>query len=211
MNYIYDIYLNLNNTLYDFFEWNKNDKLIHIKKIPIFKVNEDTFKNIINYEIKMEKEFINDIYNKTELWNIKDKIDYCSLFCDDNNIVAIEFNKSGKSIKKSFLIIDEELEILETSNHFKEKLISFEILKKSNITLKTRKQLREEQFIDNELKNIKNDKLNYIYFECFGKINKPKNRNEILSNIKQISKNSETYKNLYDILKLTSTSKNKMI
>ena len=38
MNYVYDIYLNLNNVLYDFFDWDKNDKLIHIKKIPIFKI-----------------------------------------------------------------------------------------------------------------------------------------------------------------------------
>ena len=46
MNYIYDIYLNLNETLYDFFDWNKNDKLTHIKKIPVFKVSEENFKEL---------------------------------------------------------------------------------------------------------------------------------------------------------------------
>ena len=44
MNYIYDVYLNLNDTLYDFFDWNKNDKLMHIKKIPIIMVSNDVIK-----------------------------------------------------------------------------------------------------------------------------------------------------------------------
>ena len=39
MNYIYDIYLNLNKNLYDFYEWNKSDNIIHIKKIIDFLTN----------------------------------------------------------------------------------------------------------------------------------------------------------------------------
>lgn len=35
MNYIYDIYLNFNEVAYDFFEWNKNDKITHIKNTCI--------------------------------------------------------------------------------------------------------------------------------------------------------------------------------
>ena len=49
MNYIYDIYLNFNKELYDFFDWNKSDKLTHIKMIPIFKVNEETIKSFRLY------------------------------------------------------------------------------------------------------------------------------------------------------------------
>ena len=205
MNYIYDIYLNLNEKLYDFFDWYKNDKIIHIKKIPVFKVEEDTIKSFIHNQININMDFLKEIYNKTEIWNMSGKINYCALFSDSNSIIAIEFNKNGKSIKKSFLFIDEELEVLEIINRLNERCIEYKIINKEKNILKTRKQINEEKFINRELKNIEDNKLNYIYFECFGK--QEKNKKVILDNINKISKNSKIYKNLYDILKLTSTTK----
>lgn len=205
MNYIYDIYLNLNETLYDFYDWNKNDKITHIKKIPIFKTDESILKTIIHNIFSINKDFLSNIHNKTEIWNFNKKIDYCCLFSDGNSIISIEFNKNGKSIKKSFLYVDEELEILETIYKLKEKNIDINILKEETNILKTRNQIKEEKFINKELKNIDENKLNYIYFECFGK--KETNKQIILKNINNISKNSKIYKNLYDILKLTSTTK----
>ena len=44
MNFIYDIVLNFNKDYYDFFEWNKKDNIISIKKIPLFFVKNDIFK-----------------------------------------------------------------------------------------------------------------------------------------------------------------------
>ena len=205
MNYIYDIYLNLNETLYDFFDWNKNDKLLHVKKIPIIKVNEETLKDLLSNEIYINEKLLLNIYNKTEIWNINSKINYCALFSDNNTILAIEFNNKGKSIKKSFLFVDEELEVLEISSKLNEKLIDYKILKKDNNILKTRKQIKEEEFINNELKNMEESKLKYIYFECFGKLEQ--NKKVIKEKLNKISKNSKIYKNLYDILKLTSTTK----
>lgn len=209
MNYIYDIYLNLNDVLYDFFDWNKNDKLIHIKKIPIFKIDDQDLNKIVYNSIKVNNTFLKNVYNKTELWNMADKIEFCALFSSNNDIIAIEFDEYGKSVKKSFLQVDEELEILETIHKIPYVDIYFEIIKKNNSLLKTRKQLKEENFIRKELKSIEKEKLDYIYFECFGK--KEKNRKIILQNLESISKNSKIYKNLYDILKLTSTTKNKML
>ena len=205
MNYIYDIYLNLNETLYDFFDWNKNDKIIHIKKIPVIKVNEETFKTLTSNQIKVDDELLLQIYSKTEIWNMNGKINYCSLFSDNNNIIAIEFNKSGKSIKNSFMYIDEELEVLEIINKLNEKIISFEVLNNQKNVFKTRNQIKEDDFINQELKNMDESRLNYIYFECFGK--REKNKKIILDNIKKLQKNSKIYENLYDILKLTSTTK----
>lgn len=209
MNYIYDIYLNLNKNLYDFFDWNKNDSIIHIKKIPIFKIDTESIKKIIEYNIKIDDDFINDLENKTELWNNNKKIKYCSLFCDNENIVAIEFNDKNESIRKSFLLIEEELEILETMYDEKETFIEFNTIKKINPILETRKQIKDKKFIERELKNINIDKLNYIFYECFSKIEK--NKNKMLKELNNISTNSKAYKNLYDILKLTSTTKNKML
>ena len=205
MNYIYDIYLNLNETLYDFFDWDKNDKLLHIKKIPIIKVNEETLKDLLSNKININEKLLLNIFNKTEIWNMNSKINYCALFSDNNTILAIEFDNKGKSIKKSFLFVDEELEVLEISSKLNEKLIDYKILKKDNNILKTRKQIKEEEFINNELKNMEDSKLKYIYFECFGILEK--NKKIIKEKLNKISKNSKIYKNLYDILKLTSTTK----
>ena len=58
MNYIYDVYLNLNEILYDFFDWNKNDKIIHIKKIPVFKIEEEILIKLITNTVKVNNEFL---------------------------------------------------------------------------------------------------------------------------------------------------------
>lgn len=36
MNYIYNIHLNFNKMYFDFYEWNDNDEIIHIKKFLSF-------------------------------------------------------------------------------------------------------------------------------------------------------------------------------
>ena len=204
MNYIYDIYLNFNKELYDFFDWNKSDKLVHIKMIPIFKVNEETIKSFISNMVKLDEKTFSFIQNKSTIWNKANKYKNYGLFVDENNVIAIEFDDEGKSINKSYLLINEELEILETTYKLKTKNIEYRILKKDSIRLKTRKQIKEENFITDELKNIDSNKLNYIYFECFGK--HENDRNLILNKLLNLSKNSKTYKNLYNILKLTSTT-----
>ena len=205
MNYIYDIYLNLNEILYDFFDWNKNDKIIHIKKIPIIKINTELFKKLIYNKINICQNLLDKIYNKTEIWTINNKILYCALFTDGSDIIAIEFSGNGNSIKKSQLFIDEEIEILEIISKLNESDIEFKILNSDKYILKTRKQIKEEKFINQELKNMEQSKLSYIFFECFGK--QEHNRKVILDKINKISANSNTYKNLYDILKLTSSTR----
>ena len=205
MNYIYDIYLNLNEVLYDFYDWNKNDKIIHIKKIPIIKINTELFKKLIYNKVNICQNLLNKIYNKTEIWTVNNKILYCALFTDGSDIIAIEFNNKGNSIRKSQLFIDEEIEILEIISKLNESDIEFKILKKDKYVFKTRKQIKDENFINHELNNMEQSKLSYIFFECFGK--QENNRKIILDKIKKISKNSNTYKNLYDILKLTSSTR----
>jgi len=204
MNYIYDIYLNFNKELYDFFDWNKSDKLTHIKMIPIFKVNEETIKSFISNIVKLDEKTFSLVKKKSTIWNKATKYENYALFADENNVIAIEFDDEGKSINKSYLLINEELEILETTYKLRTRNIEYKILNKDTIKLKTRKQIKEENFITDELKNIDSGKLNYIYFECFGK--HENDRNLILNKLLNLSKNSKTYKNLYNILKLTSTT-----
>ena len=52
MNYIYDIVLNFNKELYEFFEWKDDDNLINIRKIPLIKINDDIILfSSINYSL----------------------------------------------------------------------------------------------------------------------------------------------------------------
>lgn len=204
MNYIYDIYLNFNNILYDFFEWNRNDKLTHLKKIPVIKVDSDVFKKILSYKIKVDKIFLNKIKYKTEVWKEKNNIKYCALFCTNSNILAIKFDDNGLSYQKSLLFIDEELEILDSIRELKNSKINFKILIKDKYMVKTRFKLKMEKFISNELNNINDDKLKYIYYECF---NKKKNKYKMISDLKSLKNNNIQYKKLYNILKLISSSK----
>ena len=204
MNYIYDIYLNFNNILYDFFEWNRNDKLTHLKKIPVIKVDSDVFKKILSYKIKVDKIFLNKIKYKTEVWKEKNNIKYCALFCTNSNILAIKFDDNGLSYQKSLLFIDEELEILDSIRELKNSKINFKILIKDKYMVKTRFKLKMEKFISNELNNINDDKLKYIYYEYK---KKKKNKYKMISDLKSLKNNNIQYKKLYNILKLISSSK----
>lgn len=204
MNYIYDLYLNFNEILYDFFDWNKNDILTHIKAIPIFKIKEKDLCNLINNNIIINQEFFKNIYHKTCIWSKNKDFKNCALFCNNDNIIAIEFDSNGKSIKKSSLYISEELETLEETHKLKEHQIGYTIINKTKNILKTRKQINDENFIKTELKNTNAKKLYYIYFECFNK--HEKNKEIITKKLLNLSKNSKKYKKLYDILKLTSSN-----
>ena len=209
MSYIYDIYLNFMEVPYDFYDWNRNDLLTHIKKAPIFKTNSESFKAVMKYNIKIKQNLIKYINNKTEVWNNNSKPINCALITDSNNIIALLFDNNGKSIKRSFLMIDEELEILDDLIDVEEIELEFEVLNSINYNFKTRKQTRNDEFVAKELKNINYDRLKYIYYDCFNKVET--NKDAIIKKLKSIPKASKDYQNLYNILKLTSISKNKMI
>ena len=51
MDYIYDIVLNFQNNYYDFYEWKSTDKVINIKKILVYKVNNQEYLNLKYNEI----------------------------------------------------------------------------------------------------------------------------------------------------------------
>ena len=65
MNFIYDIVLNFNKEYYNFFEWNKKDNIINIKKIPLFMVSNNIFNNMKYDIVKVSSDFINMIKDKT--------------------------------------------------------------------------------------------------------------------------------------------------
>ena len=203
MTYIYDIYLNFKDIPFDFYDWNKSDSLTHFKKIPIFIVSSNIFINIMNYTIKLEQNMIKYVYKKAvEYNNASNKIN-CALFTDRNNIIAILFDDNGISIKRSFLEINEELEILDNIDDLDEIKFNYNIINKIKYYTNTRNQLKVQKFITDELKKCENERLKYIYFECFNSFEK--DINKIKKRINKILKDNNKSKNIYQVFKITST------
>ena len=73
MNYIYDITLNFNEEPYNFYEWNEEDNIEYYIKVPVFKVEDEVLHDFIKNKILVSKNFLNKIYNKTEIYGKKNK------------------------------------------------------------------------------------------------------------------------------------------
>ena len=193
MNYIYDIILNFNEQIYDFYEWNKSDNLTHIRKIPLIRVNSKDLYNIENNYIKFNEDLFNKIKSRTEVFagrTVK-TIDAC-IFSDGTSVIAVKVKNNKYYFSK--LIIEEEMEGIEVATRMKEMNIEYEIIKKRFNDLKTRKELEIEDYVKRELnkleKNNEEEKLKYLFFECFGKKD---------YDIKKLYKDSNK---IYEILKL---------
>ena len=102
MTYIYDVTLNFNEILYDFFEWNNTDNLIHVRKIPIIKVSSEDFKNILTYKIKINELLLNKIIDKTEAYGKKVKKMTSCLISDNENIIALKYLKTRNIYRKKY-------------------------------------------------------------------------------------------------------------
>jgi len=205
MKYIYDIILNFNERLYEFYEWKDNDNIEYIKKIPIFKVSNNVLMDLKNNKVVMDIEFIKNMYNKCEIYTNTgiSTIEYASLFCSDDSIIAIEFNEKGVSIFRSDLLIDEALDILDYVKKLKISNIEYNIVSKNKKLLMTRKEVGMLKFIKKELNIINKkdniDKLKYIYYECFNKIED--NINKIILDLEKYISNSPN--KLFDLLMLS--------
>ena len=205
MTYIYDVTLNFNETLYDFFEWNNSDTLTHVRKIPIFKVSNEVFIDILSNIIKVSDTILNKIKDKTDVYGKKNKSFTACLIRNEDNIIALKFNDEGVSKYISNIVVEEELDILEIKVNTN-KIFEYEIIKPRKTLLTTRYDSMNKTYIEKQLNslNVDNDseKIKYLYFEYFGKyiadeklaLNKLKKEF-----IKNISSN-----NLKDFFKLSS-------
>lgn len=204
MNYIYDIYVNFQKYCYDFYEWNRNDNIIHIKKIPVFKISEPVFRNIIKNENKIDLQFLESIKNKTELFNFKYKITAC-LLTDGKDIIAVQSNQNGIIIKKSFLLLEEEFDILKSIENIPTITFIIERIKVGNAHFITRNERERNKYILRNISNMEDSKLFYLYYECFN--TKENNRKYVEDKMKyEILKNNEKVCSIsYNFLKLIYT------
>ena len=204
MTYIYDVTLNFNETLYDFFEWNSSDTLTHVRKIPIFKVSNDIFIDILSNIVKISDTILNRIKDKTDVYGKKNKSFTACLIRNEDNIIALKFNDEGLSKYVSNIVVEEELDILEIKVNTT-KVFEYEIINPRKNLLTTRYDSINKTYIEKQLNslNVKKDKekIKYLYFEYFGKY--ITDEALALNKLKKEFNNNSSNK-LKDFLKLSS-------
>lgn len=176
MSYVYDIILNFNNHLYEFYEWKKDDNICHIKRINLILVESKVYNEIIDNVVSFSKEFLLTIFNKCEYYTNRkiDTIPYAFLLTDSYRVVGIILDSNGKIVKYSSLLLDEEEDILDLCNKIGVIKLDYSIIKKK---IKNEFLTREEKNIIRFIKKDINDvymkknlsKLKYLYYEYFNK------------------------------------------
>ena len=204
MNFIYDIVLNFNKDFYNFFEWNKNDNIINVKKIPIFLIDNDTFTSMKYDNVIVSKEFIDLIKDKTYTYT-RSKLGISCLISNNKEVIAVLFNDNGNLIKRSSLMLDEEEEVLDEIEN--DSLYKINIIKRRKVNIKNIKE--KKNFLIKYINEEKNDiNLKYLYYDYF---EKDENNIKIIKNelIKEIKNNwNKKLNNFYDTVKIFKKIKN---
>lgn len=214
MTYIYDVLLNFTEEerCYEFFEWNIDDEIEHIKRIPLYRVSTKTLGEILTHNIILNKEFLNEIKDKTLSYKKTSNLEYSVLLTDLNKIIALEFNSSGNIIARSNLLLDEEEEIIEEAYEVAEENIKYILDKKIyKENFLTRKEQKHQKYLIQEINYLYKeklyDKLNYLYEELY-----PKDKLSIDKKYERIKEDitsnyNDRHNNLYEIVRLTYTKK----
>ena len=163
MNYIYDIVLNFQDNYYQFFEWNRKDKIKNISKIAVYRVDDDDLLDLTYNDVIVDNIFLNDLKEA----NKKYKKIMC-LVSNTNQTIGLLFNEEGKIIKRSSLLFEEETEV----NYFAKELPTTKInyientkkIKNNSLRLEIEKKSKLIKFISNIDNPIL---LKYLYYEYF--------------------------------------------
>ena len=107
MHYYYDILANFDTTCWEFYEWDEDDEIIALKKVPFFRVSEKVFNDLFNYDITFDLEWIQNYLGKTTIKNIHEKAN-CLLFSSTKNCLLFEVDKKGHVRYRSKLLLEEE-------------------------------------------------------------------------------------------------------
>lgn len=206
MNYYYDIVLNLNEELYEFYEWEENDSIDFIKKIPLFRVSTKTLKDNLKYQTKFSQTMIDQIKNKTVIKK-NENLENIFLISDTKNALALEINNEGLVINRSKLLVSDEMNLIEMIYSLKEVKIEYEKIKK----YEARKELRQIEKIKKLIKceidllyQEKNrSKLKYLYYEWFNTVENSLEKMYEEMNTELEKNFSDKLNNIYDLIKLS--------
>ena len=206
MDYYYDILLNFQERYCMFYEWDENDALDYVKKIPLLHVSAKAFEDLRQKKIKVEKEFLSAIENKTKLKQ-NNYLKYTAIFSDGKNSLAIEFDDAGYTLNKSSLTLEDELNINEFTYNVSLEKIDYKVIDSDEVVKETRQEAKVKKILRLEIDNMyqsKNySKLKYIYLEWFSKLkNNPEEMYEEM--LKKLEgKLTEKEYNIYELIKLS--------
>ncbi len=207
MNYIYDIILNFNEEFYDFYEWKNNDNVINVRKIPVLKVDENTYVSLRNNKVQVSMETIDLLKKNFSLYNEKIEGNIICLITNGMSAFGVMFNNNGYLIKRSSMLFDEEEEVIDESENIKKVKIEFiknEKQKSNNIS---RIVKEKQKFIKDYISSLDDElTLKYIYYDYFEKEENKNNIKEILLSEINSEWNSKLSK-LYDLTKLLNKVK----
>lgn len=163
MNYIYDIVLNFQNNYYQFFEWNRTDKIKNINKISVYHVSDQDILDLTNNKIIIDNTFL----NKLKEDNKKNKKLMC-LVSNQSQTIGLLFSNDGVLLKRSSLMFEEETEV---NNCVKDlPLTKIDYIKNEKQELSNRLRIEKEKK-DRLIEYIKNTSneltLKYLYYEYF--------------------------------------------
>lgn len=173
MNYYYDIILNFDmDSIWEFYEWEKTDPFVYVKKIPLFRVDYDTMLDFLTYHIQVKQEFLKEIQGKVSVRNPEEEMEYAFLMSDTKNSLAVMLNEEGKVIALSKVLIQDDNNINEFMYTLKESSIPYATLKEREKRNGLRQENAMKQMITLELSTLMKEKnvqkLKYLYYEWFG-------------------------------------------
>ena len=211
MNYIYDIVLNFNKEYFEFFEWKKTDKIINVKKIPVFRVCDKDMQILKYNKVKLSQDFLEKIYNLTLFYSKMDNYKYSCLVSNTVETIGLMFDKEGNLIKISSLIFDEEDEVNDEVTNEEE--FKFNYIENNNVEIEYLSRMDKEKrdylikFI-NKLDVIKDESiLKYLFYDYFEKEEDDCSKiKKIL--LKEINNNNSNKNKLCDLVKVFRKIKN---
>ena len=134
-------------------------------------------------------------------------INYAALFTNGSFVIGIKFDKNGEIIGRSKLLIDEELDILDSALDMNEYNLKYKVINTNkNEFFKTRKEVFIEKYISKKLNEVKDNKemLKYLYYECFNEKNTDFRKMLLKLNKSLINNWDSFYNKVYNFFKLTA-------
>ena len=205
MNYYYDVVLNFFDINMLFYEWNKFDNLELYKRVPIIQVNSKTLNDFINNNVVVDENFLEMIKDKAKKKG--DCPSYIAIFADRNGSIALEFDENGNSLYRSFLDIDDDLNISEFLYTVDIMKVSYEIKDEIKYNDCLRMEDEIKLLIKTEINSLYKKKgfvkLKYLYMEWFNKV--PYDNEKIYDYMinKLNDKVGIEEKRIYDLIKLS--------
>lgn len=189
---MYDLLLNFNEKIINFFEWEDEDNIKYVKKIPLIKINTTLLNSIIYDDIEIDNKFINQIENKIEFYDEENKKYKASIILSDEH-KAIAYSFLNKEI--SSLLLEEEQEAIRLASKLETTIIKYKIIKENQKTIEklTRKEQKIKEILKKEFKDLyknnKIEKLNYYYYEYFNELSNDKDKvlNKLINSLNNIT------------------------